>query len=121
MEGIDDEYFPTSVDIGNNEEKYEFHSYISDHNEQDACDSHSHMVHIYIYLESGILLSGMSTVWEDNDSCANKYMCYFFYIFNGCIIIFIWYYNGSVNKCTWPQKECFLIDLMQLKNVILKE
>ena len=46
MEGIDDEYFPTSVDIGNNEEKYEFHSYISDDNEKDACDSHSHMFHL---------------------------------------------------------------------------
>ena len=46
MEGSAVEYFPTSVDIGNNEEKYEFHSYISDENEQDACDSHYHMVHL---------------------------------------------------------------------------
>ena len=38
MEGIAVEYYPTSVDIGNNEEKYEFHSYISNDNEQDACN-----------------------------------------------------------------------------------
>ena len=44
MEGIAVEYFPSSFDIGNNIGKYEFHSYISDENEQDACDSHAHMV-----------------------------------------------------------------------------
>ena len=46
MEGIDVEYFPNSVDNENNEEKYEFHSYISDDNEQDACESHAHMVNL---------------------------------------------------------------------------
>ena len=76
MEGIDDEYFPTSVDIGNNEEKYEFHSYISDDSEQDACDSHSQMVHLLkTFLESGWLVSGMSTVWENTGGCAKKYRC----------------------------------------------
>ena len=49
MEGIAVEYFPTSLDIGNNGEKYEFHSYISDENEQDARDLHSHMVHLLIF------------------------------------------------------------------------
>ena len=39
------EYFPSLFDPGNNEEKYEFHSYISDENEQYACDSHAHMFH----------------------------------------------------------------------------
>ena len=47
MEGIAIEYFPTFVDNGKNEEKSEFHSYISDENEQDACNSHAHMVHIF--------------------------------------------------------------------------
>ena len=46
MEGIDVGYFPSSIDPGNNEEKYEFHSYISDDNEQDACDSYAHMFHL---------------------------------------------------------------------------
>ena len=46
MEGTTVEYFPTYIDTGNNEEKYEFHSYISDDNEQDACDSHARMVHL---------------------------------------------------------------------------
>ena len=46
MESIAVEYFRTSVDIGNNEEKYEFHSYISDDSEQDTCDSNAHMVHL---------------------------------------------------------------------------
>ena len=45
MEGIAVEYFLTSIDTGNNEKK-ELHSYVSDDNEQDACDSHAHMVHI---------------------------------------------------------------------------
>ena len=45
MEGIAVENFPTSIDTGNNEEKYEFHSYLSNYNEQDTCDSHACMVH----------------------------------------------------------------------------
>ena len=39
MEGIAVEHFPTSVNIGNNEEESECYSYISDKNEQDACGS----------------------------------------------------------------------------------
>ena len=59
------EIFPSSFDPGNNEEKYEFHSYISDDTEQDACGSHAYMLHLLkTWLESGILVSGMSTVWE---------------------------------------------------------
>ena len=27
------------------------------------------------FFESGILVSGMSTVWEDNDGCDKQYMC----------------------------------------------
>ena len=46
MEVIAVEYFPNSFDPCNNEEKSEFHSYIRDDNEQDACDSHAHLVHI---------------------------------------------------------------------------
>ena len=49
MEGIAVEYFTTSADNGKNEEKYEFNSYISDDNKQDACDSHAHMVHLLIF------------------------------------------------------------------------
>ena len=34
------------------------------------------MFHIIKYiLESGILFSGMSIVWEDTNICANQYMC----------------------------------------------
>ena len=46
MDGISIEYFTSSFDPGNNEEKSEFHSYISDNNEQDACDSYAHMFHL---------------------------------------------------------------------------
>ena len=46
MEGIAIEYFPTYVDNGNNEEKSELHSYISDVNEKYAFNSYPHMVHI---------------------------------------------------------------------------
>ena len=37
-----------------------------------------HMLIFFIYLkktESVILVSGMSTVWEDTDGCDNQYMC----------------------------------------------
>ena len=55
-------------------EKNEFHLYISDYNEQDVCDSHDHIFHLLRFIfESRILVSGMSTVWEDTDGCANKY------------------------------------------------
>ena len=63
MEGIADGYFTSSFDPGNNEEKSEFHSYIIDDNEKDTRDSHDHMFHLLIFLESVILVSGMSTVW----------------------------------------------------------
>ena len=46
MEGIDVAYFPNSIDIGNNKEKIEFHSYISDDNEQDIWGLYAHMVHL---------------------------------------------------------------------------
>ena len=76
MEGIAVEYYPTSIGTGNNEETSEFHSYISDDNEQDSCDSRVHMVHILkIFLESGKIVSGMSKVWEDTDGCENQHMC----------------------------------------------
>ena len=76
MEGIAVEYFPTYIDTGINEGKYDLHSYVSDDNEKYACDSHAHMVYLLkIFLESGIFVSGMSTVWEDTDGCAKKYIC----------------------------------------------
>ena len=46
MEVIAVEYFPSSFDLGTNEENYEFHSYISDENEQDAFDEYAHMFHL---------------------------------------------------------------------------
>ena len=47
MEGIAVEYFPNSIDTGgNNNKKYEFHSYISDDNEKDEFASHDHMFHL---------------------------------------------------------------------------
>ena len=45
MEGISVEYFPNYFDPGRNETKSEFHYYMSDDNEQDACDAHAHMFH----------------------------------------------------------------------------
>ena len=61
MEDITVKYFPSLFDRVNNEEKYEFYSYRSDKNEQDACDSHDHMFHLLkISLESGILVYVMS-------------------------------------------------------------
>ena len=38
MKGIAVEYFLTSINNGNNKDKYGFHSYISDDNEHDAFD-----------------------------------------------------------------------------------
>ena len=74
MEGISVEYFTNSIDPGSNE-NYEFHSYISDDNEQDSCDSHAHMFHLIKNFESGILVTGMSTVLEETDGCAKQYRC----------------------------------------------
>ena len=50
MKGIFVEYFPTSVYYGNNKENFEFHSYISDDNEQDACNLHAHMAHLFYFI-----------------------------------------------------------------------
>ena len=74
MEGIAVEYFPTFVDTDNNEGKYEYHSYISGNNDQDAYNLHAHMVHLF-FKESVILVSGMSVVWEDTAGCAKQYVC----------------------------------------------
>ena len=60
MEGIAVEYFPTSIDTGKNEEKSEFHSYISDKNEN------MHVIHMliwFIYLKIRIL---KISVWYVN-------------------------------------------------------
>ena len=46
MEGISVEYFTNSINPVSNDTKSEFHSYISDDNDQDACDSHDHMFNI---------------------------------------------------------------------------
>ena len=73
MKGIAVEYFQSSFDTGKNEEGSEFCSYIIDDNEQDAFYSHAHMFHIIkIFLESVILVSSMSTVWEDTNGCENQ-------------------------------------------------
>ena len=57
-------------------EKSEFHSYISDENEQDECDSYAHMFHLLKkFFYSGILVCGMSTVREDTNGCAKQYRC----------------------------------------------
>ena len=55
--------------------KYEFCSYISDSNEQDACDSHAHIFHLLKIFYSLILVSGMATVWEDTNGCAKQCRC----------------------------------------------
>ena len=74
---------------------------ISSENEQDACDSNTRMFHIFIYFQSEILVSGMSTVWEDTNGCAKKYRCYLAVSIMAVLsssydnIIYI------VNKCTW--------------------
>ena len=75
MEGIAVDYFPSSIGPGNNGGKYEFHSYISDYNDKYACDSHAYIFHKLKKIESGILVSGMSIVWEDTYVCSKQYMC----------------------------------------------
>ena len=67
---------PNLVDPGNNETKQEFNSYISDKNEQDACDSHANIIYLFkTIIELGLLVSGMLTVWEDTNSCEKQYRC----------------------------------------------
>ena len=68
--------FPSSIYPVNNEEKSELHSYISDDNKHYACDSYAHMFHLLkTFLELGIFITGMSTVWEDINVCSKQYMC----------------------------------------------
>ena len=76
MEGIWVEYFPISVYPGSNEEKSEYHSCISDDNKQDSYDSRSRVFRLLKNLfDSVILVSGISTVWEDTDGCSKPCMC----------------------------------------------
>ena len=69
MEGIAIEYFPSSFEPGNNKQKSEFHSYISDDNEQDTCDSHANMFHLYIYIIRNI------SVWYVNIMARHRWSC----------------------------------------------
>ena len=72
MEGIALEYFPNSIDTGINDF---FNSCISDDNEQDVCDSHAQFFHITTAIfKSVMLVSCVSTVWEDTYGCAKQYM-----------------------------------------------
>ena len=50
--------------------KYELHSYLSDENEQDACDSHVHMVNIF----KNICIGNIS-VWYVNSMGRNRWFC----------------------------------------------
>ena len=70
MEGIAVEYFPTSVDIGNNKERSGFCSYIIDDNKQDARDSHAHMVHILIFFRIRKI-----SVWYVNSMGRHRWLC----------------------------------------------
>ena len=49
MEGISVKCFSNSGHPGSNEKKYEFHSYKTNDNEQDACESHAHIFHLLIF------------------------------------------------------------------------
>ena len=56
-----------------------------------------HMIICFIYskkIESGILVSGMSIVWEETNGCAKQYMCDVTK-YHDWFIILIWYYNLS--------------------------
>ena len=70
MEGIYVEYFPNIIDPGINETNSEFCSYISDHNEQDACDSHYHMIHLFKNH-----LFGNISVWHVNHMERHWWFC----------------------------------------------
>ena len=74
MEGVVIEYFPNTVDTGSNETISQFRSYISDENEQDACDSHAHTIQLFNIkiIDLGLLVYGISMVWEDTDGCAKE-------------------------------------------------
>ena len=69
MEVVAVEYFPNSVDPGSNE-KSEFHSYISDENEQDECDLHARMFCLLkIYIFRNI------SVWYVNSMGRHRWLC----------------------------------------------
>ena len=59
MEGIALEFFPNTDKIRSNEPKPEFYLYISDDNEQYACNFHDYMFHWFNRLiELGIIVAG---------------------------------------------------------------
>ena len=64
MEIISVDYFTYIYNIRRNESKYDFHLYISDYSEQNACYSHSHIFHLFNKsIELGLLVSGLSNIW----------------------------------------------------------
>ena len=95
MEVIPVEYLPNSVDPGSNETHSEFYSQISYYNEQDACDSNDHMIHVFKKLLNHEYCC-LACQHYDNKMMVMKR--------NN---IFIWYNNGLCNKFTWPCKYCF--------------
>ena len=55
--------------------KYEYFSYIINDKNQDAFNSHAQLVHLFKKLiELGLIVSGLSTIWEDTDGFAKTYM-----------------------------------------------
>ena len=74
MEGIYVEFFPNLVDPGNNEKKHNLiHIKMITMNKM-------YVIHMLLWLihvknaELGIFVSSISTVLEDADGCANKYI-----------------------------------------------
>ena len=70
------EYLPNKENIRTNESKSELHPFISDGNEQYACDSHTHTVHLFKkFIELEHLVYGFSDVWKYTEGFAKQYRC----------------------------------------------
>ena len=75
MEGIAVEYFPNSIDPGINGKIWISFIYNWWQCTRYMWFTFSYVSSIKKLFVPGILVCGMSTVWEDTDGCANQYIC----------------------------------------------
>ena len=53
-----------------------FHSFLSDDSKQDAATTTAHSkILISLLKNKKVLTTSLSTIWENNDGCAEKYIC----------------------------------------------
>ena len=82
IEGIALEHFSTvpQADINSSTLSHprhaEFHYFLSDDRKKDAATTTAHSKRLISLLkEKKVLTTSLSTIWENNDGCAEQYIC----------------------------------------------